>query len=108
MIKIAKKKGFMGKIADLLKDYEDEEIDPDEFDRIEEEDLEDDDNSEPFMIRMTKCYNFMVDAVEFMPPSSSKEYKFKKDQVKARRFYLQLSTLAKDYHGFLNRMKEVS
>lgn len=70
------------------------------------EDIEDY-NREPFITRMTKCYNFLVDAVEFMPVSNSKEFKFIKDKNKAKSFFLKLTNFTKDYHDFLNRMKQV-
>lgn len=98
-MKIAKKKGLMDKLAQLIDSYEE-----DEDEEFEEEEV--DENEEAFIIRLTKSYNFIVDAIEFMPSSTSKEYKFKKDQEKARRFYLNLSNIAKDYFIFLNRMKK--
>ena len=82
---------------------ENEEENNEEDDDYEEEGL----NKEPFITRMTKCYNFLVDAVEFMPVSNSKEFKFIKDKNKAKSFFLKLTNFTKDYHDFLNRMKQV-
>lgn len=96
----------MNKLSELLKDYEEEDEDVEEMEYEEEE--EEIENSEPFIIRMTKSYNFLVDAIEFMPPSMSKEYKFKKDIVKAKNFYLKLTGLTKDYHIFLKRMTSLN
>lgn len=92
-------------LSEMMDRYSDDEEEEEDF---EEEYEEEDDNKEPFIIRMTKCYNFLVDAVEYMPPSMSKEFKYKKDQDKARSFYLKLSNIAKDYHKFLTRMKTVT
>ena len=106
MIKIAKKKGiesFFDKISELMENYNHAD---DEEDDSFEEDIEDNDR-EPFITRMTKCYNFLVDAVEYMPVSSSKEFKFVKDKNKAKSFFLKLTNFTTDYHDFLNRMKQV-
>ena len=93
----------MDKLANLLKDYDEDE----EEDIEVEYDEEEDEDAEPFIIRLTKSYNFIVDAIEYMPPSTSKELKFKKDKDTLRRFYVQLSGIAKDYQDFLNRIKKV-
>ncbi len=105
MINIAKKKGFMDKISELIASYEEDEDDEEENDDLEEEEIEEYDES--FIIRMTKSYNYLVDSIEFMPVSSSREFKFKKDQMRAKSFFLKITNLAKDYHDFLNRMKQV-
>ena len=100
-----KKDGFMDKLTELIKSYEEDENGEN---IIDIEDEENDEYDEPFMTRMTKSYNFLVDAIEFMPVSSSKEFKFIKDRNKAKSFFLKISNIAKDYHDFLNRMKQVT
>ena len=95
----------MDKLGDLIASYEDDE-DEESDDNLEEEEIEEHDES--FIIRMTKSYNFLVDSIEFMPVSSSREFKFKKDQMRAKSFFLKITNIAKDYHEFLNRMKQVA
>lgn len=94
----------MDKLGELIASYEEDE-DENEDEDLDEEEIEEFDD--PFLIRMTKSYNFLVDSIEFMPVSSSREFKFKKDQMKAKSFFLKLTNLTKEYHEFLNRMKQV-